>query len=181
MRKGLFAAVVVAGLALSGTFALKAKAAGDYLPVGSKAPDFSAISQEDKAVHLSDYKGKWVVLYFYPKDQTTGCTIEAHNFQRDIKKYEAAKAVVLGVSLDTVESHKTWCSKDTFDFKLLADPDHKVIDAYNVPIAERGTMKFAARTTYLIDPKGKVVKVWEVKDIPNHSDQVLAEIAADHK
>ena len=91
MRKGLFAAVVIAGLALSGTFALKAKAAGDYLPVGSKAPDFSAISQEDKAVHLSDYKGKWVVLYFYPKDQTTGCTIEAHNFQRDIKKYEAAK------------------------------------------------------------------------------------------
>ncbi|WP_263410555.1 peroxiredoxin [Terriglobus tenax] len=180
MRKGWFAAVVVAGLIATGSLAIRARAAEGFLPVGSKAPEFSAISQEDKAVHLSDYKGKWVVLYFYPKDQTTGCTLEAHNFQRDMKKYEAAKAVVLGVSLDTVESHKTWCSKDTFSFKLLADPEHKVIDAYNVPIAERGTMKFAARTTYLIDPKGNVAKVWEVKDIPNHSDEILATIAS-HK
>lgn len=180
MSKGWFAAVVVAGLLTVGSLAVRARAAEGFLPVGSKAPDFSAISQEDKAVHLSDYKGKWVVLYFYPKDQTTGCTIEAHNFQRDMKKYESAKAVVLGVSLDTVESHKTWCSKDTFDFKLLADPDHKVIDAYNVPIKGMGPVKFASRTTYLIDPKGNVAKVWDVKDVQKHSDEVLAEIAS-HK
>ena len=98
-------------------------------PSGATAPNFTLPSQEDKPVSLSDYKGKWVVLYFYPKDQTTGCTIEAHNFQRDMAKYDALNAVVLGVCLDTVESHKTWCAKDTFSFKLLADPDHKVVDA----------------------------------------------------
>ena len=103
-------------------------------PIGAPAPNFSLPSQEDKLVSLSDYKGKWVVLYFYPKDQTTGCTIEAHNFQRDLPKYDALNAVVLGVSLDTVQSHKTFCTKDSLTFKLLADPDHKAIDAYGVPI-----------------------------------------------
>src|SRR5579871_6834702 len=128
--------------------------------VGSVAPGFMLRSQEGNPVSLKQYKGKWVVLYFYPKDMTTGCTIEAHNFQRDLPKYGALNAVVLGVSLDTVESHKTFCSKDSLTFKLLADPDHKVIDAYGVPISARGDMKFAARDTFLISPEGKVVKVW---------------------
>jgi peroxiredoxin Q/BCP len=106
-------------------FTLKARAA-DPLQPGAAAPDFSLPSQEDASVSLTQYKGKWVVLYFYPKDMTTGCTIEAHNFQRDLPKYDALNAVVLGVSLDTVESHKTFCTKDSLTFKLLADPDHKV-------------------------------------------------------
>src|SRR3984885_9849082 len=112
---------------LAGSFALtkSASAAGDTAPVGAAAPNFTLSSQENLPVSLNDYKGKWVVLYFYPKDQTQGCTIEAHNFQRDLQKYEALNAVVLGVSLDTVESHKAWCAKDTFNFKMLADPDHK--------------------------------------------------------
>jgi peroxiredoxin Q/BCP len=148
-------------------------AAGDLAPVGSAAPSFSLPSQEDKLVSLGDYKGKWVVLYFYPKDQTTGCTIEAHNFQRDLPKYDALNAVVLGVSLDTVESHKTWCTKDSLTFKLLADPDHKAIDAYGVPIM--GGM-YAKRTTFLIAPDGKVVKEWTVKDIQGHSAEILAAI-----
>jgi peroxiredoxin Q/BCP len=152
------------------------RAAGDLAPVGSAAPNFSLPSQEDKLVSLADYKGKWVVLYFYPKDQTSGCTIEAHNFQRDLPKYEALNAVVLGVSLDTVESHKTWCTKDSLTFKLLADPDHKAIDAYGVPVKTFGTMHFAARTTFLISPAGKVVKEWEVKDIQGHSAEILAAI-----
>src|SRR5579863_3884036 len=100
------------------------------LQPGTTAPNFTLPSQEDKPVSLTDYKGKWVVLYFYPKDQTKGCTLEAHGFQRDIARYDALNAVVLGVSVDTVADHKTWCSKDTFSFKLLADPDHKVVDAY---------------------------------------------------
>ena len=79
---------------------------------------------------------------------TTGCTIEAHNFQRDLPKYDALNAVVLGVSLDTVESHKTFCTRDSLTFKLLADPDHKVIDAYGVPISGMGPIKFAHRDTY---------------------------------
>jgi peroxiredoxin Q/BCP len=126
MRKAISLAAILT-LATAGSFGLHAIAA-DPLAVGATAPSFTLPSQEDKPISLSDFKGKWVVLYFYPKDQTTGCTIEAHNFQRDMDKYNALNAVVLGVSLDTVESHRTWCAKDTFSFKLLADPDHKVVD-----------------------------------------------------
>jgi peroxiredoxin Q/BCP len=153
-----------------------ASPAADLAAVGSPAPNFSLPSQEDKTVSLSDYKGKWVVLYFYPKDMTSGCTIEAHNFQRDLPKYDAANAVVLGVSFDTVESHKTFCTKDSLTFKLLADPDHKAIDAYGVPFKGMGAMHFAQRTTFLISPDGKIVKEWDVKDIPAHSADVLATI-----
>src|SRR6476620_4501466 len=180
MRKGMWTAVVLAMVMACG-FGLKAKAASDAPAVGSTAPNFTLPSQEDKPVSLTDYKGKWVVLYFYPKDQTTGCTIEAHNFQRDMAKYDAANAVVLGVSLDTVEGHKAWCSKDTVSFKLLADPDHKVVDLYGVPVSSRGDMKFAARQTYLISPEGKVVKYWPKVDVQTHSEEVLAEIAANKK
>lgn len=172
---------VILGVVATCGFGIKANAAADTVQAGAAAPNFTLPSQEDKPVSLSDYKGKWVVLYFYPKDQTTGCTIEAHNFQRDMAKYDAAKAVVLGVSLDTVEGHKAWCSKDTFSFKLLADPDHKVVDAYGVPVSQHGDMKFAARQTFLISPAGKVVKVWPKVDVQTHSDEVLAEIAAQKK
>lgn len=167
-------------VALAGSFALtrNAVAAADLAPIGSAAPNFTLSSQEDKPVSLSDYKGKWVVLYFYPKDMTSGCTIEAHNFQRDQSKYDALNAVVLGVSLDTVESHKTFCTKDSLTFKLLADPNHKVIEAYGVPIKSFGPMHFAERDTFLISPEGKVVKQWQVKDIQAHSGEVLAAIEA---
>jgi thioredoxin-dependent peroxiredoxin len=178
MRKALSLAAIFA-IATAGTLGVRALA--DAIAVGATAPNFSLPSQEDKNVSLSDYKGKWVVLYFYPKDMTTGCTLEAHNFQRDQDKYTAANAVVLGVSLDTVESHKTFCTKDSLTFKLLADPDHKVIDAYGIPVAARGDNKFAQRDTILISPSGKVVKTWEVKDIENHSADVLATIAAQKK
>jgi peroxiredoxin Q/BCP len=170
------AAVAVAGIGM------KAHAAGaDAVQAGSMAPNFTLPSQEDKPVSLTDYKGKWVVLYFYPKDQTTGCTIEAHNFQRDMAKYDKMNAVVLGVSLDTVEGHKAWCAKDTFSFKLLADPDHKVVDEYGVPVKAFGANKFANRETFLISPAGKVVKVWPEVKVNNHSDEVLAEIAEQSK
>ena len=181
MRKVLSLAAILA-VATAGSLGVRAyAAAADGVAVGSTAPNFSLPSQEDKMVSLSDYKGKWVVLYFYPKDMTTGCTIEAHNFQRDLPKYEALNAVVLGVSLDTVESHKTFCSKDSLTFKLLADPDHKVIDAYGIPVAARGDNKFAQRDTILISPAGKVVKHWEKVDPNTHSEAVLAELAAEKK
>ncbi|MDE1163505.1 MAG: peroxiredoxin [Acidobacteriaceae bacterium] len=151
------------------------------LPIGAVAPNFTLPNQENKPVSLADYKGKWVVLYFYPKDQTSGCSKEAHNFQGDLPKYEAANAVVLGVSLDTVESHKTWCTKDGFSFKMLADPDHKVVDAYGVPVKSFNGASYAQRDTFLISPQGKVVKSWEVHDIANHSTEVLATIAAEKK
>ena len=165
-------------LALAGSFALtkSVKAAGDTAPVGSAAPNFTLPSQENLPVSLNDYKGKWVVLYFYPKDQTQGCTIEAHNFQRDLQKYEALNAVVLGVSLDTVDSHKAFCTKDSLTFKLLADPDRKVVEAYGVPIKSFGPVHYAERDTFLISPEGKIVKEWKVDDIQAHSGEVLAAI-----
>ncbi len=170
-------------LALAGSFALtkSVSAAGDIAPVGSAAPNFTLPSQENLPVSLNDYRGKWVVLYFYPKDQTQGCTIEAHNFQRDLQKYEALHAVVLGVSLDTVDSHKSFCTKDSLTFKLLADPDHKVVDAYGVPVKSYGPMHFAERDTFLISPDGKIVQEWQVKDIQAHSAEVLAAIEAEKK
>ncbi len=163
--------------ALAGIMTLMPSVAlAELAPVGSAAPGVTLPSQENRPVSLSDYKGKWVVLYFYPKDQTAGCTLEAHNFQSDLAKYQALNAVVLGVSLDTVESHKSFCTKDSLTFKLLADPDHKAIDAYGVPVHSSGTMHYAERTTFLISPAGKVVKKWIVKDIQSHSADVLAEI-----
>ena len=178
LSKGLVAGFAAAIVVLAGSIGIKAHAfaADTTLQPGTVAPGFSLPSQTDSMVSLADYKGKFVVLYFYPKDQTSGCTIEAHNFERDTAKYAKLNAVVLGVSLDTVESHKTFCSKDGLNFKLLADPEHKVIDAYGVPVSNMGIMKFAHRDTFLISPEGKVLKVWEVKDIQKHSDEVLAAI-----
>jgi peroxiredoxin Q/BCP len=179
LRNSVWITALIVIVAACG-FTLKARAA-DPLPPGAAAPNFSLPSQEDAQVSLSQFKGKWVVLYFYPKDMTTGCTIEAHNFQRDLPKYDALNAVVLGVSLDTVESHKTFCSKDSLTFKLLADPEHKVIDTYGVPITARGDNKFAQRDTFLISPAGLIVKVWTGVNPNTHSDDVLAEIAAQKK
>jgi peroxiredoxin Q/BCP len=148
--------------------------AADVPAEGTKAPDFTLKNQEGKPVSLHDYKGKWVVLYFYPKDQTQGCTIEAHNFQRDIAQYDAKNAVILGVSVDTVESHHEWCAKDGMTFKLLAD-DAKAVTTQYGSLREYGKMgSLANRNTFLIDPKGVIRKVYvNVKPDP-HSAEVLA-------
>jgi peroxiredoxin Q/BCP len=148
--------------------------AADMPPVGTVAPNFTLPSQDGSPVSLESYRGKWVVLYFYPKDQTQGCSLEAHNFQRDLPKYQALNAVVLGVSLDTVDSHRAWCTKDSFTFKMLADPEHKVVDEYGVPLMNHNGTNYASRDTFLISPEGKIMKMWQVKDIASHSDEVLA-------
>jgi peroxiredoxin Q/BCP len=142
---------------------------------GSSAPDFTLPSQEGSSVSLKDYRGKWVVLYFYPKDQTPGCSREAHNFQVDQPKYAERNAVVLGVSLDSVDSHKKFCAKEGLNFKLLADTDHKVTDSYG-SLTNLGLVKFAARHSFLIDPSGKVAKAYTSVDPVKHSAEVLAEL-----
>ncbi len=180
MRTKILGFTIAAAL-LAGAAAFQAHAsnsADNMLQPGTVAPAFSLPSQTDSMVSLKDYRGKFVVLYFYPKDMTSGCTLEAHNFERDQAKYKAANAVVLGVSLDTVASHKTFCSKDGLNFKLLADPKGDVIKEYSVPVMQMGPIKFAKRETYLIGPDGKVLKNWVVSDIQGHSDEVLAAIAA---
>lgn len=144
--------------------------------VGSAAPAFTLTTNEGKQVSLSDFKGKWVVLYFYPKDFTSGCTLEAKNFQRDIAKYEAADAVILGVSVDTAESHKEFCAKEGLNFKLLADTDAKTSGEYG-SIMEYNGAKYSARNTFIIDPSGKVAKVFEKVKPQTHSEEVLAALA----
>ena len=142
---------------------------------GSNAPDFTLPSQDGSLVSLKDYRGKWVVLYFYPKDQTPGCTREAHNFQIDQPKYAALDAVVLGVSVDSVESHKKFCTNDGLNFKLLADTEHKVAKSYG-SLTNLGVVKFAARHTFVIDPAGKTAKAYTSVDPARHSAEVLAEL-----
>jgi thioredoxin-dependent peroxiredoxin len=140
---------------------------------GSLAPDFDLPSQEGHSVSLKDYRDRWVVLYFYPKDQTPGCTREAHNFQVDQSKYVERHAVVLGVSVDGVDSHKKFCAKEGLNFKLLADTDGRVSRAYG-SLTNLGVVKFASRHTFLIDPQGKVAKVYTDVEPARHSEEVLA-------
>jgi peroxiredoxin Q/BCP len=140
---------------------------------GSKAPGFTLHSQEGNTVSLKDFHGQWVVLYFYPKDMTPGCTIEAHNFQRDLAQYEEKKAAIVGVSADNVDSHQEFCTKESLKFKLLADPDKKVIEEYG-SLAPNG--KVAARNTFLIDPQGVIRKVYTKVNPTPHSQEVLSEL-----
>src|ERR1700734_2281272 len=142
---------------------------------GKIAPDFTLTSQEDTAVSLKDYRGKWVILYFYPKDQTPGCTREAHNFQVDQPKFAERNTVVLGVSLDSVNSHKKFCAKEGLNFKLLSDTGHSVTRAYG-SLTNLAVVQIAARNTFIINPDGKVAKVYGGVNPAHHSDEVLADL-----
>jgi len=143
--------------------------------VGMAAPEFALPSQDGTPVKLADFKGKWVVLYFYPKDFTGGCTLEAQNFQKDLAKYKAGKTVILGVSVDSVSSHKEFCAKESLEFKLLSDPAHEVVTKYGSAMEYKGAT-YAQRTTFLIDPKGVIQKVYPKVDPAKHSAEVLADL-----
>ncbi len=171
-------ALALCAAALAAVVAVSvARAADAALPaVGQTAPTFTLPSQDGSQISLSSFHGKWVVLYFYPKDMTTGCTIEAHNFQRDLAQFEAKNAVILGVSVDTPDSHKQFCTKEGLNFRLLADPEHKVVDAYG-SLGQYGAATIANRNTFLIDPHGKIAKVWTGVNPSHHSAEVLAALA----
>jgi thioredoxin-dependent peroxiredoxin len=142
---------------------------------GTPAPAFTLPSQDGTQVSLQEFKGKWVVLYFYPKDFTSGCTIEAHNFQRDLEKYTQRNAVIVGVSVDTVDSHKSFCTKESLNFKLLADSNHTVVEQYGSVMEYNGTT-LAARNTFLIDPSGLIRKVYLKVSPQGHSEEVLSDL-----
>jgi thioredoxin-dependent peroxiredoxin len=173
--------IILLALAHSAIHAPAVSADDQALPaVGSMAPDFTLNSQEGTPISLHSFRGKWVVLYFYPKDQTQGCTIEAHAFQRDQAQYEAKNAVVVGVSVDTIESHKEWCAKDGMNFKMLSDADKQVVALYGstmtIPqMPQWGTV--AARNTFIIDPSGKIAKEFIHVNPAGHSEAVLAALA----
>lgn len=169
--------VFVLVFAIVAVLACNRVSAVNELPaVGAAAPSFNLVNNEGKQVSLAGYKGKWVVLYFYPKDFTSGCTLEARNFQRDLAKYDAANAVILGVSVDPAESHKEFCTKEGLNFKLLADTDAKVSEQYG-SIMEYNGAKLSARNTFIIDPTGKIAKVFEKVKVGGHSEEVLAALA----
>ena len=165
------ALIVVAALAVASAVGFTSAASGAP-GVGAVAPDFTLNSQENKPISLHDFKGKWVVLYFYPKDFTSGCTVEAHNFQRDLAQYEQKNAVIVGVSVQDEDSHQKFCTKEGLSFKLLADTKQDVSTQYD-SVMTHNDAKYSARHTFLIDPQGKVQKVWlEVKP-DKHSEEVL--------
>jgi peroxiredoxin Q/BCP len=169
--KFVWIAVVIAAV-LAVAVGIGSLRAGDKAPaVGTAAPDFTLNSQEGKAVSLHDFKGKWVVLYFYPKDFTSGCTVEAHNFQRDLAQYEQKNAAIVGVSVQDEDSHQKFCTKEGLSFKLLADTKQEVSTQYDSVIP---VVKLSARHTFLIDPQGKVEKVWLDVKPDKHSKEVLA-------
>jgi thioredoxin-dependent peroxiredoxin len=165
--------LVLAALVGAAAFLRSARADIKAPEVGSAAPDFTLNSQEGKPVSLHDFKGKWVVLYFYPKDFTSGCTVEAHNFQRDLAQYEKRNAVIVGVSVQDADSHQKFCTKEGLSFKLLADTEHKVSETYD-SVMNLAVAKLSARHTFLIDPDGVLRKTYlEVKP-DQHSTEVLA-------
>ena len=179
MRIPLILILVVVAVASVAVVAVRAAGENDQaLPdVGQVAPGFTLPSQDGSEISLSSFRGKWVVLYFYPKDMTSGCTNEAHNFQRDQAQFDAANAVILGVSVDTPDSHKQFCTKEGLTFRLLADPAHKVVEAYG-SLGHFGPITIANRNTFLIDPSGKIARVWTKVEVQHHSAEVLAALAS---
>jgi peroxiredoxin Q/BCP len=178
VKKSTFVLIAAVLVIAVGFVFVNVHAADQTLPeAGQMAPTFTLPSQDGSQIALDSFRGKWVVLYFYPKDMTQGCTIEAHNFQRDLPKFEAANAVIVGVSVDTPDSHKQFCTKEGLTFRLLADPNHKVVDEYG-SLGHFGPMTIANRNTFLIDPNGKIVKVWTKVDPSHHSEEVLQELAS---
>lgn len=176
-RPRVLALSVVLGFAvLAISCCLEMVRAADAPPApatGTMAPDFKLNSEDGSPVSLHDFRGKWVVLYFYPKDFTQGCTIEAHGFQRDMAQYQAKKAVIVGVSVDSTDSHKDFCAKEGLNFKLLSDSEHQVSTKYG-SIRSLGTSEVAARNTFILNPEGKIVKEFIGVEPSKHSVEVLA-------
>jgi len=147
--------------------------------VGNIAPDFSLMNQDNIEVTLNDYRGQWVVLYFYPKDNTSGCTKEAIDFTEHLDEYRKLNARVFGISPDSVDSHQKFIKKYNLTIDLLADPNHEVLEKYGVwqEKSMYGRKYFGVvRSTYLINPKGKIEKVWEKVSVDGHADAVMCEI-----
>ena len=141
--------------------------------VGKMAPNFTLPSVKGGDVSLDSLRGQWVVLYFYPKDMTSGCTMEAHNFEHDLARYKALNAKIVGVSVDSIKSHKEFCAKDNLTFTLLSDTDKKVVSEYG-SLGNFMGFKIANRNTFLINPEGKLVKVWTKVHPAHHSQEILA-------
>lgn len=167
---------LLASLVLLAGAAMIGDARADSPAAGQPAPEFRLQDQTGKWVSLKEHRGKWVVLYFYPKDNTPGCTTQACEFRDDIFAFRRANTVILGVSVDDVDSKKAFAKEHSLPFRVLADPDKQVTKSYGVLTSMLGLMEFSRRDTFIIDPQGRIVRHWEKVDAKGHSKLVLAEL-----
>lgn len=149
--------------------------ASEHFTVGQQAPEFELPDQTGQLHSLEDYRDQWVVLYFYPKDETPGCTTEACKFRDNIFAFKEINAQILGVSMDDVESHQRFADNHNLPFPLLADTKGQAAEAYGVKTRMLG-IKVAKRQTFLIGPDGTLAKHYEKVDPDSHSKQVLADL-----
>jgi peroxiredoxin Q/BCP len=150
-----------------------------FLDEKTRAPTFTLKDENGKQHTLSSYKGQWVVLYFYPKDDTPGCTIEGIEFTAKAKEFKKLNTKVFGISGDNQESHKAFCKKHKLGITLLSDPGYKMMTKYGShgpKILYGRTFLGVKRSTYIIDPQGKVAKVWKAVQAKNHAAKVLESI-----
>ncbi|MCW4022708.1 MAG: peroxiredoxin [Candidatus Bathyarchaeota archaeon] len=145
----------------------------------TKAPDFCLQNQEDKKVCLTDYKGKWVILYFYPKDNSKTCTLEAVDFTDNLKQFEELDTIVIGVSPDSVKSHKNFASKHNLNIILLSDPEHQVLEQYKVwKLKKMYGRKYMGveRSTFIIDPEGYICEEYRKVRVKGHVEAIKQRI-----
>lgn len=169
----LFSWAVAALLLLALAFWLWPRSAHAAPRVGEAAPAFKLLDQNGESQSLESFRGQYLVLYFYPKDDTPGCTTEACNFRDDYFKIRALNAAVVGVSLDDVASHKDFADKYHLPFPLLADREHKVAETYGV-LTKLGPLRFASRQTFIIDPQGKIARHYKRVSAGQHAAEILA-------
>lgn len=151
------------------------------LKIGDQAPVFTLKNKDGKEITLSDFKGKWVVIYFYPKDNTSGCTQEAKDFTAALPEFKKEGAIILGISPDSEKSHGNFAQRHALKVELLSDPEHRVLEAYGVwrqkKMAGR-EYRGVVRTTFLVNPKGTVEKIWEKVKVKNHVEEVRQTLCA---
>lgn len=149
------------------------------LEINKKAPAFNLLDQNNKEHKLSDYSGKWLLLYFYPKDDTPGCTKEACGIRDNFSDFKKIKTSVLGVSADSIEKHQKFAAKYKLPFPLLSDPEKKVLEKYGVWVKKNmmgKTYMGITRTSFLINPKGKIAKIYKTVKPPEHAKQVIDDL-----
>jgi peroxiredoxin Q/BCP len=171
MKRMIAAAILAASLLALTLSAI----AGDPPEVGSTAPGFNLQDQNGEWHDLEDYRGGWLAIYFYPRDDTPGCTTEACNFRDNIYAFKAIGADVVGVSVDDVESHKEFADKYKLPFTLLADNDGETAEAYGV-LRDWKLTQIASRQSFLVNPEGILVKHYEDVDPDTHTQEVLADL-----
>lgn len=145
------------------------------LKAGQKAPQFELLDAGENSVSPGDFKGKWLVLYFYPKDDTSGCTLEAQDFTTQLPEFKKLNAAIIGVSPDSCQSHQKFIGKHSLKVQLLSDPEHTVLESYGVwqkkSMYGREYMG-VVRTTYLLDPQGVIRHIWPKVSVKGHADEV---------